>query len=109
MELLLSRNRLTATQAHSIGLVNLIIPRDDFDRDIQSFASEIAEIPAAVARAIKSTINASQANSHPNSETAAVQAFAELWAADDHWAAVDKLRPDAKALAPTTVMVNPSE
>ena len=97
MELLLSRSRLTAAQAHSIGLVNLTIPRDDFDRDVQSFASDIAEIPAAVARAIKSTVNAAQANSHPNSETAAVQAFAELWAADDHWAAVETFRPDAKA------------
>jgi enoyl-CoA hydratase len=92
MELLLSRNRLTAAQAQRIGLVNLTIPRADFDRDIEAFASAIAEIPAPVTEAIKSTVNATRPNTHPNSEAAAVRTFAELWAADAHWEAVAKLQ-----------------
>lgn len=92
MELLLSRNRLTAAQAQQLGLVNQTIPRTSFDRDVERFASAIAQIPAPVARAIKATVNEARSNTHPDTEAAAVRAFAELWAADAHWDAVDKMR-----------------
>lgn len=97
MELLLSRKRLTAAQAQQIGLVNLTIPRADFDRDVEAFASSIAEIPASVTKAIKSTIDAVRPNTHAESEAVAVRAFAELWASDAHWDAVARMQrvPDS--------------
>jgi enoyl-CoA hydratase len=92
MEMLLSRSRLTAEEAHRVGLVNRVVPRRDFEQDVEDFASAIAEIPAPVAKAIKATVNEACPNSHPKSEVAAVRAFAELWAADAHWEAVERLQ-----------------
>lgn len=90
MEMLLTRDRMSAAHAESIGLVNRTFARSDFDGGVQSFALEIAQLPATVARAIKSTVTAAEPNTHPNSEEDAVRAFAQLWAADEHWSAVDR-------------------
>lgn len=92
LELLLSNNRLTAEQAHKVGLVNQVIPRRDFDHDVEAFASVIAAIPAPVVKAIKATVNVARPNSHPSSEGVAVRAFAALWAADAHWEAAERLQ-----------------
>lgn len=92
MEMLLSKKRLTAQQAQQIGLVNRIAPRGEFERDVEDLASSIADIPVPVARAIKAVVNEARPNSHPKSEHTAVRAFAELWAADSHWEAVERLQ-----------------
>ena len=92
MQLLLTRNRLTAPQAEALGLVNLTFPRSGFDLGVAAFARQMADLPAAVSRSIKATVEAVRPNSHPNLESSAVQAFARLWVADDHWAAADELR-----------------
>ena len=92
MEMLLSRSRLNAQEAHRVGLVNRVVPRRDFEQDVEDFASAIADIAAPVAKAIKATVNEACPNTHPRSQAAAVRAFAELWAADAHWEAVDRLQ-----------------
>ena len=97
MQLLLSRNRLTAVQARTLGLVNFAFPRSTFEAELGRFARQIAELPPAVSRSIKSTVEAVKPNSHPTLETSAVQAFAKLWVADDHWAAADGFLRDPGA------------
>lgn len=97
LELLLTDRRLTAEQAQHVGLVNRVVPRGDFDQGVEAFASVIAAIPGSVVKAIKSTVNVARPNSHPSSQGAAVQAFAELWAADAHWSAAERLE-DARRL-----------
>lgn len=92
MQLLLTRTRLGATQAEAVGLLNLTVPRSDFDREVETFARQIAELPIPVTRAIKSTVDIHRPNTHPDSESSAVKAFAQLWVTDDHWAAADRLR-----------------
>jgi hypothetical protein len=38
-----------------------------------------------VARSIKAVVSAVSPNVHPATEAAAIHAFAELWAAPEHW------------------------
>ena len=96
MQLLLTRTRLGAAQAEAFGLLNLTVPRSEFDLEVESFARQIAELPIPVTRAIKSTVDLQGPNTHPNSESMAVDAFARLWVSDDHWTAADRHRKPTK-------------
>lgn len=96
MHLLLTRTRLDAAQAEAFGLFNLTVPRSAFDVEVDSFARQIAELPIPVTRAIKSTVDLQGPNTHPSSESMAVEAFARLWVSDDHWAAADTRRQPTK-------------
>jgi methylglutaconyl-CoA hydratase len=46
-ELVTLGRRIPAREAHRIGLVNRVIPRDGFEDAVSSFAAEIAEKPAS--------------------------------------------------------------
>ena len=57
-ELLLLGDNLTAEQAKSIGLVNQVFPRDEFDQHCQDFLKRLTSYSAAILRLAKKSIKA---------------------------------------------------
>jgi enoyl-CoA hydratase len=80
--------KVDTAEAHRIGLIDRVYPRAAFEESWRELASRIAAAPA---RPIKSVIARAAPHHHPAHEDAAAAAFAELWIADAHWAAVAKL------------------
>jgi enoyl-CoA hydratase len=81
---------LTAEAAERVGLVDLVVPRDGFDAGWQEIAAGFASLPPNAARSIKHVVAAAKPSIHPTLEAEAVQRFAQLWAADDHWIAAER-------------------
>jgi hypothetical protein len=48
-------------------------------------------------RAVKSVVGAAAPSHHPELEAGATAAFAELWAADAHWAAVEAVETQTES------------
>jgi enoyl-CoA hydratase/carnithine racemase len=87
--LLIGTGRMvTATEAQAMGLVDDVVPREEFDSAWRGLAAQFANLPPASARAIKAVVAAARPNHHPHLEKAAVRDFAEHWVADAHWDAV---------------------
>jgi enoyl-CoA hydratase len=80
-----------ASTAQRLGLVDLVVPRASFDREWRALAREIASSAPGTSRAMKSVIGAAIPSCHPELEAGATDAFAQLWTADAHWAAVEEL------------------
>jgi enoyl-CoA hydratase len=81
--------RLGTAEAHRIGLIDRVYPRPEFEESWRALARRIAASPA---RPIKSMIAQAAPHHYPAFEQSAAAAFAELWTADAHWAAVEKMR-----------------
>ena len=80
-----------APTAQQLGLVDVVVPRSDFDREWRKLACGIASSAPGATRAVKSVIGAAIPSSHPELEAGATDAFARLWTADAHWTAVEQL------------------
>jgi enoyl-CoA hydratase/carnithine racemase len=78
-----------APAAQRLGLVDLVVPRAAFDSEWRRLAEQMAATAPGTTRAVKSVVSAAAPSSHPELEAGATAAFAELWAADAHWAAVE--------------------
>jgi hypothetical protein len=62
-----------------------------FDDEWRRLARLIADSAPGTTRAVKAVIEASAPAAHPELETNAADAFARLWTADAHWAAVEAM------------------
>ncbi|MFN2538746.1 MAG: enoyl-CoA hydratase/isomerase family protein [Mycobacteriales bacterium] len=82
----------TASEALDLGLVDRVVPRDEFDEQVSALAERLASVAPGATRAIKSVIAAAVPTVHPHTEAMATDAFAGLWAADAHWDAVEQLQ-----------------
>jgi enoyl-CoA hydratase len=80
-----------AEAAQRLGLVDLVVPRETFDKEWRALAERMAATAPGTTRAVKSVIAAAAPTSHPHLETDATDVFAQLWMADAHWAAVEAL------------------
>ncbi|GAT07129.1 MULTISPECIES: enoyl-CoA hydratase/isomerase family protein [Mycobacteriaceae] len=77
---------LEAPEAHRLGLVDRVLPRESFDDDWRAIARKLAHRAAGeIKRVMKGA-----------STDEAVAAFARLWVSDEHWAAADKAMNRAK-------------
>jgi enoyl-CoA hydratase/carnithine racemase len=92
--LLCSGQALEASQAREIGLVDRVILRPDFGAGWREIAARFASLPASATRSIKGVVAAVSPATFPATEAGSVRAFAELWAAPEHWemAAAAELR-----------------
>ncbi len=86
--------RLSAAESEQVGLVEVVAPRASFEASWRDLAAAFAGLPSGAGRSIKHVISAARPNAHPALEADAVRRFAELWVADEHWAAA---RPAAVA------------
>ncbi len=78
-----------APTAHELGLVDLVVSRASFDERWHQLARDMASTAPGTTRAVKSVVGAAVPSLHPELEADATDAFARLWTADAHWAAVD--------------------
>lgn len=81
---------LDAAEAERIGLVDVVAPREAFERTWRALAADFAALPPGAGRAIKDVIAAAKPNEHPALEEAAVHRFAGLWVGEDHWLAAER-------------------
>jgi enoyl-CoA hydratase/carnithine racemase len=79
-------DRLDTAEAYRIGLIQRVYPRAEFEDSWRGLARRIAASPA---RPIKSVIARAAPYHHPAYELSATTAFATLWTAEAHWAAVN--------------------
>ena len=80
-----------AHDAQRLGLVDIVVPRADFDAEWRKVARCLADTAPGTTRAVKAVIGAAVPSTRPDLETDATDAFARLWTADAHWAAVEAL------------------
>ena len=78
--------RLDAAEAHRIGLLDRVYPREAFEDSWRTLAASIAKSPS---RQIKKVIAAAVPHHRPDLEKDAAAEFAALWIADAHWQAAD--------------------
>ena len=80
-----------APTAQQLGLVDHVVPRSSFEDKWRALARDMAITAPGTTRALKSVIGAAAPSVHPQLESDATEAFARLWTADAHWAAVEAL------------------
>jgi enoyl-CoA hydratase/carnithine racemase len=87
----LSGKQYDAPDALQLGLVDLVVPRPDFDAEWRALARRIATLAPGASRAIKRVIAAAAPTVRTDTRAAAIDAFATLWVDPAHWAAVDAM------------------
>jgi enoyl-CoA hydratase/carnithine racemase len=80
-----------APAAQRMGLIDIVVPRAAFDEEWRALAQRLASTAPGTTRAVKAVIAAAEPAVRPELEADATNAFAELWTADAHWAAVEAL------------------
>jgi enoyl-CoA hydratase len=85
-----------APSARELGLVDVVVPRADFDDEWRRLARAMADSAPGTTRAVKSVIGAAVPPCRPDLEADATDAFARLWVADAHWDAVDAMTKKRK-------------
>jgi enoyl-CoA hydratase len=80
-----------AAVARELGLVDIVVPRDEFYERWRALARQLAGQAPGATRVIKSVVAPAAPALHRQYEAAAADAFATLWVAEAHWAAVDEL------------------
>jgi enoyl-CoA hydratase/carnithine racemase len=86
---ILTGTQYDAAEAQRIGLVDLVIPRMEFDHGWRALAAKLAHTAPGTTRAVKTVVSTVAPAVHDHSRLQAIELFATLWAAPEHWAAVD--------------------
>jgi enoyl-CoA hydratase/carnithine racemase len=81
---------LDAAGAESIGLVDVVAPRESFETTWRALAADFGALPEGAGRAIKDVIAAAKPSVHPTLADGAVRHFAGLWVGEEHWAAAER-------------------
>jgi hypothetical protein len=74
-----------------------VVPRASFETEWRSLAGRLAATAPGTTRAVKSVVAAAVPMVHEALEANAADAFAELWVADAHWAAVEAMEAKRRA------------
>lgn len=104
LSIMLTGRVLNAEEALQLGLVEGVVPSEDFDDRVAELARGIAGAPPAAVAGIKRSVDSVRPQRNPELADAAIAAFARTWAAPAHWRAVEKMerrRRDRKARRPT--------
>lgn len=88
----LSGEQYDAPGAHALGLLDIVVPRNDFEATWRDLAAQIAGSAPGASAAIKRVISAAAPAVRPDTRATAIDAFAGLWVAPAHWEAVDAMR-----------------
>jgi enoyl-CoA hydratase len=91
---------LTGVEAHAMGLVEEVVPRERFETRWRELARQVAAAPAPALAGIKRAVQAAQPGSRPDLEASAVADFARAWADPAHWemaAALEARRREQRA------------
>lgn len=72
---------LTAADAERWGLIDRVVPRASFDSEWRTLAESLANRPAGRIKKVIAGVTPAEA----------IDAFADLWVSDAHWAAADRV------------------
>ena len=72
---------LTAADAERWGLIDRVVPRASFDSEWRTLAESLANRPAGRIKKVIAGVTPAEA----------IDAFADLWVSDEHWAAADRV------------------
>ena len=72
---------LDAAEAHRVGLVDVVVPRESFEDQWRAVARKLETLPVGEIERVIPRASAPEA----------VAAFARLWESDEHWAAADRV------------------
>lgn len=86
-----------APAALQLGLVDVVVPRDAFADEWRALAARLAGTAPGTTRNVKQVISAAVPRVRADLEADAADAFAELWVADAHWAAVEAMEAKRRA------------
>jgi enoyl-CoA hydratase/carnithine racemase len=86
-----------APRALELGILDRVAPRASFENEWRSLAQRLAATAPGTTRAVKSVVAAAAPMVHEELEANAADAFAELWVADAHWAAVEAMEAKRRA------------
>jgi enoyl-CoA hydratase len=85
MLLLCTARPVPAQRAAEIGLIDMVLPREDFGAGWRDIAQRVASLPASVTRSIKGVVSAVSPGAFPETEASSIRAFAQLWNSPQHW------------------------
>jgi enoyl-CoA hydratase/carnithine racemase len=86
-----------AAAAQQIGLVDLVVPRAEFELRWRALAESLAATAPGTTASVKAVVASVAPAVHDHSRREAVDLFARLWVAPEHWAAVDAATAARKA------------
>jgi enoyl-CoA hydratase/carnithine racemase len=72
---------MTAAEAQRVGLVDVVVPRAEFEDEWLALARKLATPSAGEIKRVTSGVSPEEA----------IAAFARLWVSDEHWAAADRV------------------
>ncbi len=85
-----------APTAQRLGLIDVVVPRAEFDSEWQRLARRMADLAPGTTRAVKSVIEHAVPSAQPEFEVHATNVFAQLWTSDAHWAAVEAFEAERR-------------
>lgn len=100
-----------AATAAAWGLVELVVPRAEFEGRLFELLERIGRAPRAALVGIKATVEAARSAVRPELAAAATASFARVWADDAHWKAVaemERRRAAAKTRPPAEPPATPA-
>jgi enoyl-CoA hydratase len=86
-----------ASTAQRLGLVDIVVPRAAFADEWRALARRMASTAPGTTRAVKAVVGAAAPAVHRDLEDGATDAFARLWTAEAHWAAVAALERNRRS------------
>ena len=95
--LLSSGSPIDAATASAWGLLEVVVPRVEFDDRVTELVERLSRVPRAALVGIKAAADAARPAARPDLAAAATASFARTWVADEHWAAVAALEERRRA------------
>ena len=95
--MLTSGHNMRADEALALGLIEEVVPDQDFDEHLEKQAAAITEAPRRALAGIKASVGALLPHRHPELADATIEAFAETWIDRAHWEAVEKMDRERRA------------
>lgn len=91
LHLLLTGRTLTADEGMRAGMIEEVLPSEEFDERLAALALAIAQAPPGAVAGIKSSVGAVRPHRNPELAEPTVEAFARTWSDPAHWEAVAKM------------------
>lgn len=95
--MLTSGNNMRAEEALALGLIEEVVPDQDFEEHLEKQAAAIAQAPRRALAGIKASVGTLEPNRYPEHAEAAIDAFAETWIDPAHWQAVERMDRERRA------------
>jgi enoyl-CoA hydratase/carnithine racemase len=91
LHMLLTGRVLMPAEALDAGLVEEVVPAEDFDKRVGAIARSIAAAPPDAVAGIKRSVDSVRPHRHPELADGAITTFTKTWTSPAHWRAVERM------------------